>query len=140
MNHLQKKAWTELVLMFVVVGVAAAGLTVLVHLNAKGVVHVVIFTAAGLGSGLFSCLRSIRFTAGLDERERLIAQKAFVYAAYAFVLVIAGLSFILFFLTGAAGQVPVYVLPVLLLTGLMAAQIVESSVVLIQFEKEHVNG
>ena len=63
-----------------------------------------------------------------------------MYAAYAFVLVIACLSFILFFLIGAAGQVPVYVLPTLLLAGLMAAQVVESSVVLIQFEKEQVNG
>ena len=48
MNKLQKRAWYELAGVVGAVTIAAIGLTVLVHMNAKGIIGLVAFTVAFL--------------------------------------------------------------------------------------------
>ena len=139
MNSLQKRAWINLGVMTIAVAVAGTGVGLAVQLNAKGVVPLMTFLVAGLLVGLFSGLRSIANESKLDERERKIAVRAFVFSSYTFVLFTCFASFGVFYIVGAKSSVPTYTLPVLLLGGLFLSQFVESAMILIQFAREQVD-
>lgn len=136
MNRLQKRAWIDLAKTTVCIIIAAAGIGLAVHFNARGVIPLMSFLVGSLIVGLVSCLRSIAIQTKLDERERKIAVKAFVISTYTFVLFLCFASFTIFFISGARNHIPVYILPVLLLAGLFISQLVQSAVILIQFARE----
>lgn len=140
MNKLQKKAWIELATVTFCMAVAGAALAVLVRLNASGADNLIIGLIVGLPVGLFGYLHHLSEQKKLDERERQIAQKAFALSFYAFVTVIGCSAFILFFLVGGAGQVPVYTLPAVLIAGIFVAQFTQSAAILIQFAREQADG
>ena len=112
----------------------------MVHLNVRGITGLASFVISGLIAGLATGLWSIRTYARFDERERKIAQKAVNYARFVQTAFWGLASFVIFFITGARGSVPVYVLPILFLCGVFLAAFVQSATVLIQFTREQVDG
>ena len=137
MNRLQKKAWIELALVTFCMAGAGVALAVLVRLNASGGVgKLMISLIVGMVVGLFGYLHHISEQKKLDEREKQIAQKAFVLSSYAFVMFIGCSAFILFFTVGGTGRVSVYTLPAVFLGGIFFAQFTQSAAILIQFARE----
>ena len=136
MNRLQRRAWLDLAGSTACVAVAGAGVRLMVYLNTKGIVCLMIFVIAGLIVGLVSGLRNIATQVKLDEREKKIAQRAFIISSYAFVLFLWCASFIVFFIVGGKSSVPVYILPALFLAGLFLSQFIQSAAILIQFARE----
>ena len=139
MTRLQKRAWIDLASTTVCIIISAAGVGLAVHFNVKGVGPLVSFVIGGLIMGLISALRSIAIQAKFDERERKIAVKALIIASKVFVIFSLCVSFIILFIVGGKGSVPVYIVPVLFLAGLLLAQFIESAVILIQFAQEQVD-
>ncbi len=136
MTKLQEKAWVDLGAVTACVALGGAGVGLMVHQNAKGIVHVMMFLISGLVVGLACYIRYIAIQASFDEREKKIAQRSFVLSSYAFVLFFGCASFIVFFIVGGKSSVPAHTLPVLFLAGLFLAQFIESAAILIQFARE----
>ena len=136
MNRLQKKAWINLDVVTACVVLAGMFLGIFVHTNAKGIDTFLIGLVAGLVVGLVFYVRSVAEEAKLDEREKTIARKSFVWACYTLTLFWACASFGIFFVVGGKSVVPAYTLPVVFLAGLFLAQFVESAAILIQFARE----
>jgi TRAP-type mannitol/chloroaromatic compound transport system permease large subunit len=136
MNRLERKAWFELVGVAGCVLVTGVCLAFMVRSNAKGLDTLLIGAGAGLVAGLIAYLRLISAEAKLDEREKEILRKAFIWASRTLTLVWGASAFIVFFTVGGKGVVPVYVLPMTFLAGLFMAQFVQSAMVLIQCTKE----
>lgn len=140
MSKLQKRAWYELAGVVAAVIIAAIGLTVLVHMNAKGIIGLVSFTVTFLIVGLVTFISNIRIYAQFDERERKIYNRAFALAAGAFITCTCLISFYVFFIAGGKSLIPVYVPPAIFLVGLFAAQFVQSTAILIQSAWEQADG
>ena len=136
MNRLQKRAWIELATMTIYIVVAAAGVGLGVHFNAKGILPLMAMLIAGLIVLLVSCLRRIPINAKLDERERKILLGALVLSSFTFVIFMFFGSFYVFFIAGAKSSVPAYTLPALFLAGLFVSQFIESAVILIRCARE----
>ena len=136
MNRLQKKAWIELAAATFCMAGIGAGLAVLVRSNASGAVWLMVCLIVGFPVGLYCYLHDLGEQKRLDEREKQIAQKAFTLGSYAFVTFFGCSAFILFFMVGGAGQVPVYTLPAVFVGGIGVAQFTESAAILIQFARE----
>ena len=139
MNGLQKRAWIDLAVITIAVAAAGIGIGLAVQMNTKGVVPLMAFLIGGLIVGLFSGLRSIANESKLDERERKIAIRAFIFSSYTFIGFACFASFAVFYIVGAKSSVPTYTLPVLLLAGLFLSQFVQSAMILIKFAREQVN-
>ena len=139
MNVLQKRAWTELVLMVICTAITAAALAFMVHMNSKGLSYVIICVAVGTPTGFLTCLHNLKSAGRYDERERSILHRATMLGGFVLALVTGCASWVAFFIVGGAGTVPVYVLPATFLGALGAAQFVQSAAILIQFAKEQVD-
>jgi len=137
MNRLQKKAWIELAAVTFCMATTSVMFAGLVRSNASGAVCLIISLVVGLPVGLFGYLHHLSEQKKLDEREKQIAQRAFALSNYAFVTLIGCSAFILFFMVGGAGQVPVYTLPAVFVAGIFVAQFTQSAAILIQFAREH---
>jgi hypothetical protein len=140
MSKLQKRAWYELAGVVAAVIIAATGLAVLVHVNAKGIIGLVTFTISFLIAGLVAFIGNIRTYAQFDEREKKIYNKAFALAAMAFIYCTCFISFCVFFISGGKSLIPVYVPPAIFLAGLFTAQFVQSTAILIQHAWEQADG
>ncbi len=136
MNRLQKKAWINLAAVTACAALAGMGLGIFVHINARGIDTFLIGLVAGLVVGLVVYVRSVAEETKLDEREKAIARKSFVWSCYTLTLFWACASFGIFFVVGGKSVVPAYTLPVVFLAGLFLAQFVESAAILIQFARE----
>ena len=136
MNRLQKKAWINLATITVCVVLTGMCLGFLVHINARGIDSLLVGLVPGLIAGLVFYVRSVAEEAKLDEREKTIARKSFVWASYTLTLFWACASFGIFFVVGGKSILPAYILPVVFLAGLFLAQFVESAAILIQFARE----
>ena len=136
MNVLQRRAWIELVLMLVCMPIGAAGLAFLVRTNTQGLAYVGTSVVVGTITGLVAYLHNLKVVAGFDEREKSILRRAIMLGVYAFALVIGCASFVVFFVVGGGGSVPVYVMPATFLGALLPAQFVQSAAILIQFARE----
>jgi len=136
MNRLQKKAWIELASVTFSMAAIAAALAVLVRLNASGTGYLMVYLIGGLPGGLFGYLHHLAEQKKLDEREKQIAQKAFALSSYACVTLFGCSAFILFFMVGGAGRIPVYTLPAIFVGGIFVAQFIKSAAILIQFARE----
>jgi hypothetical protein len=136
MNRLQKKAWINLAAITACVVLTGMCLGILVHINARGFDSLLVGLVPGLVAGLVFYVRSMAEEAKLDEREKTIARKSFVWACYTLTLFWACASFGIFFVAGGKSVVPAYTLPVVFLAGLFLAQFVESAAILIQFARE----
>ena len=136
MNRLERNAWIELAAVTFCMAVIGLGLARLVRSNAGGLAYLAIGLIGGLPALLLGYLQRVAEQKRLGEREKQIAQKAFTLAAYTFVTFFGCSAFILFFIVGGAGQVPVYTLPAIFVGGFGVAQFTESAAILIQFARE----
>ena len=136
MNRLQKTAWIELASLTFCMAIAGVMLAGLVRSDAHGPAYLIVALVIGLPVGLFGYLRYHSEQKKLDEREKHIAQRAFVLSSYAFVAFIGCSACVLFFTVGGAGEVPVYTAPALFLAGVFVDQFVQSAVILIRFARE----
>lgn len=140
MNRLQRRAWYELAGVVGAVAIAAVGLTILVHLNAEGIIGLVAFTVSFLIAALVAFIGNIRTYAQFDEREKNIYNRAFALAAGAFIACVCFISFCVFFIAGGKSHIPVYVPPAIFLVGLFISQFVQSTAILIQCALEEDDG
>jgi len=136
MNRLQKKAWLELAGVTFLMPVLGMYMAKLVRLNASGTVYLMVCLVVGLPFALLGYLRHLSEEKKLDECERQIAQKALALSFYAFTTFVGCSAFILFFMVGGAGRVPVYTLPAVFVGGIFVAQFTQSAAILIQFARE----
>lgn len=141
MSILQKRAWINLAGAVGLVVTAGIFLEVLMYLNAKvNILFLLLALPVGIIVGFACYIHSISAENKLDEREKTISRKAAYCAGITFALFLAFASFGIFFVTGAKNKVPVYLLPLLVLTGLFIAQLVESATILIWCAKEQQDG
>jgi len=140
MNRLQRKAWVDLGCVTACVAVAGAGIGLMVRFNAQGIADLMIFLIPGLIAGLASGLWNMRIVSRFDEREKIIAQRAFLVSSYAFVVFFGCGAFVVFIIAGGKSLVPAYALPVLFVADLFLAQFIESAAILIQFAREQADG
>lgn len=136
MNRLERKSWLELAGVAVCMAVTGVCVALLVHLDSKGLDTLLIGGAVGLIAGLVAYIRFASAEAKLDERERAILKKGFMWASRALIMFWGGSSFVVFFTVGGKGKIDVYWLPLLFIAGLFLAQFVQSAMVLIQCAKE----
>jgi hypothetical protein len=140
MSVLQKRAWSELVIMLVVIVVATGSLALMVRNDTKGVAYVLVSVVGAAVLGLVAYLQVVRTEAGLDEREKHILGRACMLAAASFVMAVGAVAFVAFFIVGGAGRVPVYLLPATFFGALFVAQFVQSAAILVQFTREQADG
>jgi hypothetical protein len=141
MSILQKRAWINLAGAVGLIVTAGIFLEVSMYINAQ--VHILFLLLAlpvGIVAGFACYIRSISAEKKLDEREKTISRKADYCAGITFALFLAIASFGIFFVSGAKSNVPVYLLPLLVLTGIFLAQLVESATILIWCAKEQQDG
>ena len=141
MSKLQKSAWINLAGAVSLIVTAGIFLEMLIYINAQ--VHILFLLLAlpvGIVAGFACYIRSISVENRLDEREKTISRKAAHCAGITFALFLAFTSFGIFFVTGAKNNIPVYMLPLLVLTGLFIAQLIESATILIWCAKEQQDG
>ena len=141
MNILQKKAWINLAGAIGLVVTAGIFLEVLMYINAQAnILFLLLALPVGIVAGFACYIRSMSVENKLDEREKEISRKASYCAGITFALFLTFASFGIFFVTGSKNKVPVYLLPLLVLTGLFIAQLIESATILIWFAREQQDG
>lgn len=137
MNRLQKKAWTELIALAVmIIFITIPCVLFLAHRNAQGLDYVLICLIVGTPTGLIAYMLEAKKIKQFDEREKELIRKAFNVSMMIFAFYLFAFSFTAFFLIGGKGNVPVVFLPMMVLTGVFLAQCVQSGILLIQCAKE----
>ena len=141
MNILQRRAWINLgcvggALLFTVIFLSIA-----VHLNIEGdVLGGTLSLLVGLTVGVIVAIRNLPKENLLDEREKKISYKAFIYSSYVFIVFIVFTSMGMFFFSSARDKIPVYLPFLFSVSGLFIAQLVSSAIVLIWCAKEQQDG
>ena len=137
MNHLKKKAWTELIACFVmIVLITIPGILFLSARNAQGLEFLIICLIAGTPAGLITYFYEIKKLKKYDEREKAIIRKAFSISAGIFIFYLFAFSFIAFFSVGGKQTIPVILMPLMVLTGAFLGQCTQSFIILFQCAKE----
>lgn len=138
MNKLQKSAWFNLGMITVCIIISMPFLFYLTKRNAKGIDYIIIFLIVGSITGLaaYLLIRKKGFEAGLDEREKQIYKRAFIWSAMALAAFLGCICFIPFFALGGQNVIKVYYLPMIFLSTLFAAQLVHSTAIIIQCSLE----
>jgi hypothetical protein len=136
MNRLEKRAWGNIAGVILCAIIAGPGIWWMVGHNTKGLVVLIPFLISGLIGGLISYVRNMKCWAELDEREQKISARALALSRCVTILFLWCASFTVFFIVGANNPLPAYFLPVLFITGICLASVVQSASLLIQFAKE----
>ncbi|HUW20002.1 MAG TPA: hypothetical protein VMW16_11940 [Sedimentisphaerales bacterium] len=138
MNRLQKSAWFNIVVVTVAFPICSACVFLLARTNAKGIDYLIIFLVFGSLTGLggYLLLRKKGFEAHFDEREKMIYNRALVWAMIALLAFLCCVCIIPFFVLGGGNSVRVLYLPVICLSTLLVGQLVHSAAVLIQCSLE----
>ena len=137
MNRLQKKAWTELVAVFVtIVLITIPCLLFMATRNAQGLDYVIICLIVGTPTGLITYLIESKKLKKFDEREQAILRKAFSISAMVFIFYLLAFSLTSFFVIGGKQSIPVVLMPIMVLAGVILAQCTQSFILLMQCAKE----
>jgi len=136
MNRLKKKAKQEFIAVCVFMAIVIPCFIVFVAKNTQGFDYIFIWLIVGVPTGLFVYLRENKKLKQLDERERSLYQQANYWAQGIFIFYLLAFVIVAFFLIGGQGKVPVWLLPMMLLTGLFLAQTTLSFILFRQCEKE----
>ena len=137
MNRLQKKAWTELVAVFVtIVLITIPCLLFMAARNAQGLDYVIICLIVGTPTGLITYLIESKKLKKFDEREQAILRKAFSISAMVFIFYLLAFSLTSFFVIGGKQSIPVVLMPIMVLAGVILAQCTQSFILLMQCAKE----
>lgn len=136
MNRLKKKAIHEFIAVCVFMLITIPCFIVFVARNTQGFDYVFIWLIVGVPTGFAACLWEHGKLKQLDERERLLYQQANYWAQGVFVFYLLAFVIIVFFLSGGRGRVPVWLLPMMVFTGLFLAQTTLSFFLFRQCSKE----
>ena len=141
MNRLQKSAWFNLLFATVAFLIVSPCVLLLARTNAKGIDYLIICLVFGSLGGLGGCLllRRKGFEAHFDEREKMIYNRAIVWAAVVLLAFLGCVCIIPFFVLGGGNSVRVLYLPVIFLSTLFVGQLVHSAAILIQCSLEAEN-
>lgn len=141
MNRMRKKAWANLIATALCVTVGLIGVGLAIRFNASGAAPVAAFvTAGGLVVILTVARKRTAFLRDFDEREQKIAYGAAYLSNSVFVLYLVLAAFISFFLAGGRGQVNSWLLPVLVLLGILLCTLIQAAVILRQCPSEPDHG
>ena len=140
MNRLKKKTQYELA--------GVVGLCILItpvwiflsKIDAQGFDTLLIGLAAGLVATFFAGLTEFRFYLKLDERERDIYIKGFIFSVFIFVGFWMVFTLSTFLIVGGQGVVPVRILPLALLGSFLVSQASETIFLTIYLLKEDEEG
>ncbi len=122
MNRLRKKAIQDFIAVCVFMLIAFPFFVQFVSNNTQGIEYALIIIIAGVPTGMIACLWEFNKFKQLDERERLLYQQANYWAQGVFVFYLSGFALVVFFLIGGKGMVPVWLLPMMVISGLFVAQ------------------
>jgi hypothetical protein len=141
MNRLQKSAWFNLLLVTVAFLIASPCVLLLARTNAKGIDYLIIPLVFGSLAGLggYLLLRRKGFEANFDEREKMIYNRALLWAMIALMAFLGCVCYIPFFVVGGGNSVRVLYLPVVFLSTLFVGQLAHSAAILIQCSLETEN-
>jgi hypothetical protein len=136
MNRLQKKAWQDLIVGFVlIILITIPYILMMYQWKANNISNLIVFLVIVgpiMGIGYVNEMRKLE---QYDERERFIYQKACSLGDSIFFLYLLTFSFISFFLVDNQ-KISVVWMPVMVLTGWFLAQCVMSIVILWQCKGE----
>ncbi len=136
MNRLKKKAWTELIVTFVMIVVVIPCLLSLSAHNARGLIYMIVALVVGAPIFLIGYLIELKQLKKFDEREQAILRKSFSISAGVFVFYLLSFSFVAFFSVGGKQLIPVVLMPIMVLTGVFLGQCTQTFLILFQCAKE----
>ena len=137
MNRLQKKAWTEMIAAIILIVLIT--IPYMLHLSKQstpalsGFIIYIVIVGFILLIGHLNEVKNIK---QFDEREHFIYEKSSSLSTYVFILYLLAFSFISFCVIGPEHTVPVVWMPVMVLTGYVLAQCIQSIAILLQCAKE----
>lgn len=137
MNRLQKKAWTEMIAAIILIILIT--IPYMLHLSKQSTPTLSGFIIFIIVVGfilLIGHLNEVKNVKQFDERERSIYAKASSLSTYVLILYLLAFSFISFCLIGPNHTVPVVWMPVMVLTGYILTQCVQSIAILLQCAQE----
>lgn len=136
MNRLKKKAIQEFVTMCIFMLITLPCFIFFTARNTQGFDYILIWVIIGVPTGLLWYLIESKKLKTLDERQRSLYQRAVHLSYGVFVFYLLGFSVIAFFLVGGGGTVPVWLLPIMLFTGVFLAGTTSSFIIYRQCERE----
>lgn len=136
MNRLKKKAIHEFIMMCIFLVITIPCFIGFVARNTQGFDYILIWVIVGIPTGLLCYLFETKKLKQLDERERALYQQAVHMSFGAFVFYLLGFAVIAFFLVGGGGTVPVWLLPMMIFSGVFIAGTTSSFILYRQCEKE----
>ncbi len=142
MTMLKKKVWDNLLGALLTFITGIPGIALLVYLNAYGISFFAGGAGALIGSGIALAItyrKIIKTWAKFDERERRIVIKARIISNFIFIYFIFWASFLIFYFVGAKNHLPAYILPILVILGIVLMLLVEAAVIFIQIAKDNLN-
>ncbi len=142
MSKLQKAAWFNLGMATLFTTIATSGIMYLTHMNAKGVIYVLIclIISCFMIPWLYVFYRKTSIEASFDEREKMINRRAFILSAFALTIFFGFISLIPFFVLGGQNVIKVFYLPLIFLGSIFTAQFAHSTAILIQCLLEEEDG
>lgn len=142
MSKLQKAAWCNLAAVTVCVMIGTAAFLFMASMNAKGVVHVLIFVFVPIlmSPGLYIFYSKKSLESRFDEREKMINRRAFIVAAFGLTIFLACVCIFPFFVLGGQNVIKVYYLPLIFLGTLFTTQFVHSAAILVMCALEDDDG
>lgn len=141
MNRLRKKAWIDLIAAAACVTIGLTGVGLAIRFNASAAAAVTAFVTAGAVAFLLIITRKrAAFQRDFDEREQKIVYGAAYLSSSIFVLYLVLAAFISFFLAGGRGEIGSWLLPVLVLSGILIGALIQAVAILHQCPSEKENG
>ena len=134
MSRLQKSAWGNLAAAVGFILFTGPATAFLALTNAHGAVYVAVCVIVPclLAPVFYVWRRKMSFRTYLDEREKLIFDRASLLASAVVAAFLMAICIVPFFLLGGQNLIRVYFLPVIFLSTIFVAQLVHSSAILIQ--------
>jgi len=136
MNRLKKKAIQEFIILCIFLIITIPCFICFVVRNTQGFDYILIWVIIGVPTGLFWYLFENKKLKTLDERERALYQRAVDMSFGVFVFYLLGFAVVAFFLIGGQGMVPVWLLPMMIFSGVFLAGTTSSFILYRQCEKE----
>jgi hypothetical protein len=140
MTKLQKDAWVNLIGATICTIITIPLFYGMKLRDTQGLDYLIITIIVGGPALLICILRWKKTEASLDEREKNISRKAYVWATYVLTIYAFLLCFFPFYIVGAGGVIPVFYLPVSFMIGLFVAQLTQSSIILVLSTLEDSDG
>lgn len=136
MNRLKKKAIQDFVGLCVFVIVTVPFFIFFTVRNVQGFDYILIWVIVGVPTGLLAYLYENRQLKQFDERQRALYQKALQLSYGVFIFYTLGFAIVAFFLAGGGAMIPVWLMPMMLFSGVFIAGTTSSFILFKQCDEE----